>query len=287
MTAKNLLVLSAIVLTAWPLSAAAQEEEGDPKVRVERRIVTSDGDVHVIVDRDDHHDSDPGGWAVAPQLAGSNMVIHGGPGKYLELLGPRRFIGVELTRLTPELRAHFGVSEDSGIMVSRVREGAPAETAGVQVGDIITAIEGRPVGSTAEVTGAIRATDEGDSVSVEIWRDGRPLTLDVRVEERNPQRLVEIKGPDGLDRKVIVLPEMELEDFHFSSDGNVTGAWRGTLELDGVKDVLEHLNQYFSSKDWSERLEHIEEMDFETVEERMKKVEERLRELEKELESTQ
>ena len=48
-----------------------------------------------------------------------------------------KVLGVGLTDLTPELREHFGVGGDAGVMISRVVEDSPAAKAGLRVGDII------------------------------------------------------------------------------------------------------------------------------------------------------
>src|SRR5262245_342061 len=57
--------------------------------------------------------------------------------------GPR--MGVELLELTPELRVFFGAPEDSGLLVSRVESGSPAERAGIRVGDVIYRAAGEQI----------------------------------------------------------------------------------------------------------------------------------------------
>src|ERR1700674_1056075 len=59
-------------------------------------------------------------------------------------LAKRGYLGVELSELTPELRAHFGAPESAGVMVARVAAGSPAEKGGLNVGDIITSLYGQP-----------------------------------------------------------------------------------------------------------------------------------------------
>ena len=54
----------------------------------------------------------------------------GRPMQLVDLLGPRRYIGVQLITLTPELRRHFGVPDDRGVMVSKVIEDTPAALGG-------------------------------------------------------------------------------------------------------------------------------------------------------------
>ena len=63
----------------------------------------------------------------------------------------RGYLGVSLLELTPELRRHFGVADDLGVMISSVAEHSPAMEFGVKVGDIITAIDDKRIDSTSQV----------------------------------------------------------------------------------------------------------------------------------------
>ncbi|HSK75335.1 MAG TPA: PDZ domain-containing protein [Thermoanaerobaculia bacterium] len=115
------------------------------------------------------------------------VVNENGKEKVIELdgLGMRRgYLGVGLTDLTPELRTHFGVPEDAGVMISKVEPGSPAETAGVRVGDILTAVDGKEIKSSWDVQWKIRAQEEGQPMPVEIWRNGKVQTLSATIEKR-------------------------------------------------------------------------------------------------------
>jgi len=114
------------------------------------------------------------------------------------------FLGVELTSLTPELRAHFGAPADRGVMVARVQEDSPASRAGLQVGDIVTEIDGTRVDSPWDLGAAVRAHAAGEDADLEIWRDGHALDFSVTVEERSREqidlgRVFEYRQGDGPD----------------------------------------------------------------------------------------
>ena len=87
--------------------------------------------------------------------------------------GEGAFLGVATTPMTPELRLHFGAPEDAGVMISKIVDDSAAFRSGLLVGDIITAIDGESIETSMDLLHAIRSHDEGDSVTVEIRRDGK------------------------------------------------------------------------------------------------------------------
>ena len=130
-----------------------------------------------------------------------------------DLAGPSGYIGVALVDLTPELRRHFGAGEEAGVMISRVEEGSPAAKAGVLVGDILVAVDGETVESSWDVRLAIRQKKKDDATKLELWRDGRALTLSATVAERET-RQVDL-GPlmiwEGKEGERLPLPEIDTE----------------------------------------------------------------------------
>jgi len=108
------------------------------------------------------------------------------------------FLGVGLTELTPELRAHFGVPEDAGVMVSKIVDDSPAQRAGIRVGDIITLVDGEAVGSGAGLAGEIGGHADGESVIVEVWRDGVAQQISATLDEREVGALAGMPRIHGL-----------------------------------------------------------------------------------------
>ncbi len=94
-------------------------------------------------------------------------------------------LGVSFVPLTPELRRHFGVPEDEGVLVSRVLAESPAATAGIQVGDIVTKVDGESAGSGHALARVMGLRKAGDTVNVELWRAGRAQTVSATLAERD------------------------------------------------------------------------------------------------------
>jgi membrane-associated protease RseP (regulator of RpoE activity) len=195
----------------------------------------------------------------------------------------RGYLGIQVLGLTPELRAHFGASEDEGVLVAKVEEGSPAAAAGIQVGDVLTAVDGKPVVGPHNLALAIREKKAGESVNVDFLRDGNALAVSVAVEER--------------DRKVIDLAEFDVAvpPFGaFSGAGPLEGEQgvvfgpgsRLELNEDAVRafeEAMRDLEGRFGSEEWQEKLKRFREIDVDKIQERMKEVEDRLRKLESEL----
>jgi membrane-associated protease RseP (regulator of RpoE activity) len=115
------------------------------------------------------------------------VVDKDGKQKVYEGDGPmvrRGYLGVALVDLTPELRSHFGVPDDAGVMVAKVEPGSPAEKAGIKVGDILTRIDGGAVKSSWDVTGKIRKLDDGQQIPIEVWRGGKAQNVTAAIVEK-------------------------------------------------------------------------------------------------------
>ncbi len=74
-----------------------------------------------------------------------------------------------------------------GVLVASVTEGSCAETAGVQQGDIITALDGVTVENYSDLATQLNAHSAGDTVSMEVYRSGQTLTLQVTLDEKRPE----------------------------------------------------------------------------------------------------
>jgi S1-C subfamily serine protease len=87
-------------------------------------------------------------------------------------------LGVQLVQTTPELREHLGSDGETGVLVGKVMPGMPAEDGGIQVGDLIVAVDGASIGGTSDLRRALTEKD-GQTIEVEVIRDGRNRRFDV------------------------------------------------------------------------------------------------------------
>jgi S1-C subfamily serine protease len=96
-----------------------------------------------------------------------------------------RTLGVTVSPLTDQLASHFGVKQ--GVLVSSVSDNSPAASAGIRAGDVITAVNGQNVSSSADVTRAMRAAS-GDSVEIVVTRERKSLSLKATLPARTTPR---------------------------------------------------------------------------------------------------
>lgn len=93
------------------------------------------------------------------------------------------FLGIESVELTEELRVHFGAPQNTGIMIGRVTEVGPAEQAGLQVGDILTHLDEKPITNSAHLLKVLMEKKPGEEINASIWRDGETIETSVVLGE--------------------------------------------------------------------------------------------------------
>ena len=94
----------------------------------------------------------------------------------------RPWLGVMVRNLSEDVVAYYGLS---GIYVSDVTTGGPAEAAGLQVGDIITALNEEKLTTTTELTTALKHYAAGDVVTMSVLRNGEARTLTLTLGDKH------------------------------------------------------------------------------------------------------
>ncbi len=86
-------------------------------------------------------------------------------------------LGVVIQDLTPDLAAAFGLQAKDGAVIAQVVPGSSADQAGLAAGDIVVAVNGKPMRSGGALRNAIGLQQIGDRMTLDIIRNGRPRTL--------------------------------------------------------------------------------------------------------------
>jgi Do/DeqQ family serine protease len=100
----------------------------------------------------------------------------------------RGWLGVSIQPLDPALAETFGLQTVAGAVVTKVLPGSPAETAGVQRGDVLLSFAGKAVRGVRELQLLVASAPIGKGVPVEILRNGRRLSLTVTISPRDERR---------------------------------------------------------------------------------------------------
>lgn len=92
-------------------------------------------------------------------------------------------IGVYVQKMTPDLAKSFGLAENKGALVADVLPGGAAEAAGIKRGDILVKFDGKNIDEMNELPRLVASTPVGKEVELGILRDGKPMTIQLKVGE--------------------------------------------------------------------------------------------------------
>ncbi len=109
--------------------------------------------------------------AILPQLKSRGRVARG-------------YIGVALTDLDPDLSRSLKLGDVRGALVQDLSPGSPADRAGLRTYDLVVAVDGAPVTTTGELIRDVSAREPGTLVKLDVRRDGRLLSMDLKLAER-------------------------------------------------------------------------------------------------------
>ncbi|MEN8781567.1 MAG: DegQ family serine endoprotease [Desulfobacterales bacterium] len=121
----------------------------------------------------------------------------------------RGWMGVGIQDLTPELAEYYKVKGESGVLVTQIFEGDPADKAGIKANDIITTVNGEPVTSSRELSRRIAALGVGQKAKITIMRDGREKTVTVETAKRQEEQTLASKEAESDDKLGLSLQSLE------------------------------------------------------------------------------
>ena len=97
----------------------------------------------------------------------------------------RGWIGVEPQNLSKELAESLNLPKDTtGVLISGVLEGGPADKAGMKPGDVLTQVNDQAVNDVVTLLNRIAQTGPGDEAKINLLRKGKAMTLKVQVGKR-------------------------------------------------------------------------------------------------------
>jgi putative serine protease PepD len=98
------------------------------------------------------------------------------------------FLGVssaDVSAVAPEVLQRYGIDDDQGAFITEVVPGSAAANAGIEVGDVITEIDGKSVKTSEDVRSIVTDHDAGDKVAMKVIRGGDERTVNVTLGKRS------------------------------------------------------------------------------------------------------
>jgi S1-C subfamily serine protease len=101
----------------------------------------------------------------------------------------RPFIGVGVHPVTMGAAAsrRYNLPHEVALVVVSVAEGEPADVAGIQLGDLLVAADGKPLGQPSDLLDALSRVAEGAALDVTVLRAGTQQTVHVTPRDRGGQ----------------------------------------------------------------------------------------------------
>jgi S1-C subfamily serine protease len=129
------------------------------------------------------------GFAIpAVTVVQNAQILAKSQGKTLDPTGTgtgKGFLGIAPIDITNNIRTQLGGYHDQGgVAVRQVVSGTPADQAGVQPGDVIQTINGKPVNSSSDFTSVISALKPGTPVTLRVWSQGVKKNVQATLAEQ-------------------------------------------------------------------------------------------------------
>jgi serine protease Do len=95
-------------------------------------------------------------------------------------------MGVTISDITPDNAKFFQVNKAVGAIVTDASPDSPGGKAGLKTGDVIVALDGKPVSDSGELQVQVVQKQPGETIHLEVARDGKTLNIPVTLESINP-----------------------------------------------------------------------------------------------------
>jgi len=114
----------------------------------------------------------------------------------------RGWLGVQIQPVTAEIAESLGMKAGEGALVSEPQPESPAAKAGILAGDVITAMNDKPIKDAHDLAKQVGAMPPGTAVKVTVWRKGEEKSMSVALGELPKERTARAAAPDGASQDV-------------------------------------------------------------------------------------
>ncbi|KAF1695855.1 DegQ family serine endoprotease [Pseudoxanthomonas daejeonensis] len=111
----------------------------------------------------------------------------------------RGMLGVQIQGIDAARAKGLGLADSNGALVNNVEPGSAAEKGGIEVGDVIVSVNGRPVSTSADLPPMVGMLPPGTKAKIGVIRDGKPRELTVTLGELASDAQRAAAAPDDAD----------------------------------------------------------------------------------------
>nr|WP_024307438.1 DegQ family serine endoprotease [Pseudomonas sp. P818] len=165
----------------------------------------------------------------------------------------RGWLGVVIQEVNKDLAESFGLDKPAGALVAQVLEDGPADKGGLQVGDVILSLNGKPIIMSADLPHLVGGLKPGDKAELDIVRDGsrKKLSVTVGTLPEEGQELASSGSAQGGERSnnrlgvtVVELTAEQKKGLDLKGGVVVREVLNGPAAMIGLRpgDVITHLN---------------------------------------------
>lgn len=142
--------------------------------------------------------------------------------------------GLRLGDITPETQAEFGLKVSQGALIRKVQKDSPADKAGLQPGDVITSILGKPIKTRGHAAVIEVIAEVGQTAAAQIDRKGKTMEVTLTIADMKPEQETLVIPADNLRLSGLTVGTIEEDSEYF-------GEFRGIVVTDVKKGTFPEL----------------------------------------------
>ncbi|MGL4488159.1 MAG: Do family serine endopeptidase [Rhizobiaceae bacterium] len=143
----------------------------------------------------------------------------------------RGWLGVQIQPVSPEIADSLGLKQAKGALVNLVQANSPALKAGIETGDVVLSVGGKPVDDPKDLARKIAGVAPGSAAEIIVWRDGAEKALSVSIS-----KLEETAAAQPTPDAPAETPKQELSSFGLKVAPNDAG--KGVVVTDVDPDSI-------------------------------------------------
>jgi len=152
----------------------------------------------------------------------------------------RGFLGVSPQAITADMADSLGLKSTKGALIADVVKDSPAEKGGLKPGDVVVALNGKPVSDNSQLTRDVGVIPPGSTVKLDIIREGKQRTVEVKLAERPDEKEQGGRTPSksGQDKEQGDLLGLSVQDVtpQLARQSQVDPATKGAVVVDVAPD---------------------------------------------------